>query len=87
MSQIFGIAGAALALLGCILGDYLSYIGGIAEGSGLGYFETLTLVHVGGVLEMLFEDLFSMTALFYGIALFQGYKLSFRLQMASGGQI
>ena len=87
VSQIFGIAGAALALLGCILGDYFSYIGFIASDEGLGYMETLGLIPVGEMMSLLFENLMSMTALFYGIALFEGYKLSFRVQMKSGGQI
>lgn len=85
--HIFGIAGALLALLGCILGDYLSFIGYIASDSGMSYFEMLQAVPVGEMLELIFENLLSMTALFYGIALFQGYKLSFRLQLKDGGKI
>ncbi|NDV82381.1 hypothetical protein [Bacteroides sp. 51] len=87
VSQIFGIAGAALALLGCVLGDYFSIIGFIASDEGLGYMETLSLMPVGEMIDILIENLMSMTILFYGIALFEGYKLSFRLQVKSGGQI
>lgn len=87
VSQIFGIAGAALALLGCILGDYFSIIGFIASDEGLTFMETLTLVPVGIMMENLIENLLSMTALFYGIALFEGYKLSFRVQFKNSGQI
>jgi len=87
VSQIFGIAGAALALLGCILGDYFSIIGFMASNEGQTFMETLSVKPVGYVMNLLFENLLSMTALFYGIALFEGYKLSFRVQMKSGGQI
>lgn len=87
VSQVFGIAGAALALLGCVLGDYFSYVGYIASAEGLSYMDTLTGVPVGAMMDLLFENLLSMTALFYGIALFEGYKLSFRLQIKDGGKI
>lgn len=87
ISPVFGIVGAALALLGCILGDYFSYIGYFASSEGLPYMETLALIPVGEMMEFLFENLLSMTALFYGIALFEGYKLSFRLQVKNGGKI
>ena len=87
VSQIFGVVGAALALLGCILGDYFSYIGYIASDEGLGYMETLTLIPVGEMMDLLIENLMSLTALFYGIALFEGYKLSFSLQVKTSGSI
>lgn len=87
VSPVFGVAGAALALLGCVLGDYFSYIGYIAADLELGYMETLTIMPVGEVMDLLIENLMSMTALFYGIAIFEGYKLSFRLQVKTGGQI
>lgn len=87
VSQIFGVCGALLALLGCILGDYLSIIGFVASDEGMAYMEVLKAIPVGDMMGILVENLVSMTALFYGIALFEGYKLSFRLQMKSGGKI
>lgn len=87
ISQIFGIIGALLALLGCVLGDYLSIIGIIAEVGGYSYFEALSMAPVGEVMNHILENLLSVTALFYGIALFEGYKLSFRLQLKDGGKI
>lgn len=87
VTPIFGVMGALLALLGCFLGDYLSVIGFVSSEIELPYMETLTSVPVGAVMEELLASLLSMTALFYGIALFEGYKLSFRIQIANGGQI
>lgn len=87
ISSIFGVAGALLALLGCILGDYFSIIGFIASGEQLSYMETLTLMPVSEMVGLLINNLLSMTALFYGIAVFEGYKLSFRFQVATGGKI
>ena len=87
ITPIFGVVGALLALVGCILGDYLSIIGFIASEAGMGYMDTLTSIPIDIMISALGENLLSMSALFYGIALFEGYKLSFRLQIQDGGQI
>lgn len=85
---IFGIIGAALALLSCLLGDYFSMIGYVAQEYDLSYMETLTTVPVADVISALIENMLSMTALFYGIALYEGYKLSFRAEkQPEGGKI
>lgn len=84
---VFGIMGALFALLGCILGDYLSFIGFIAREYEATYFDALVIIPPSDVFSYLFNNILSMTALFYGFALFQGYKLSFRLQINDGGKI
>lgn len=85
---IFGMIGAALALLSCVLGDYFSIVGYAAQTSGLSYMETLTNVPVADIASALIENLLSMTALFYGIAVYEGYKLSFSQQNhPKGGKI
>lgn len=85
---IFGIIGGALALLSCVLGDFFSLIGSVAQQYGLSYMETLTTVPYGEVASVLVENVVSMTALFYGIAVYEGYKLSFRKQnQPEGGKI
>lgn len=87
VTPVFGVVGALLALLGCFLGDYLSVIGFVSSETGMPYMVTLTTVPVSAVIEELLANLLSVTALFYGIALFEGYKLSFRLQIGNGGKI
>lgn len=85
---IFGIVGAALALFSCVLGDYFSMVGYVAQEYEMAYMETLTSVPVADVVSVLVENLMSMTALFYGIAIYEGYKLSFRAEkQPEGGQI
>ena len=84
---IFGIVGALLSLFGCFLGDFLSIIGFVAKEYNQPFIETLLHTDFGVMANALFKNLFSMTALFYGIALFEGYKLSFRLQIKEGGKI
>ena len=85
---IFGIIGAALSLVSCILGDFLSIIGYISQDYDMGYFEVLAGVDYGEIFSILLKNVMSMTALFYGFALYEGYKFSFRAQKhPEGGKI
>ena len=85
---IFGIIGAALSLVSCILGDFLSIIGYISQDYEMGYFQVLAGVDYGEIFSILLKNVMSMTALFYGFALYEGYKFSFRAQnQPEGGKI
>ena len=85
---IFGIIGAALALVSCILGDFLSIIGYISQSYDMGYFEVLTSADYGEIFSVMLKNMMSMTAFFYGFALYEGYKYSFRAQKRpEGGKI
>lgn len=77
---VFGVIGAALALLGCILGDFFSIIGFVAKEYDVSYMETLRNIDYKEVISAMEQNLISMTILFYGMALYEGYKLSFRKQ-------
>ncbi len=78
IDKIFGISGAILALFGCLLGNLLSIIGFVANSEGLGYFETMSLIDYAVVPEIMMETFSPMDLLFYGIAIYEGYKFSFR---------
>lgn len=85
---IFGIIGAALALVSCILGDFFSIIGYISQSYDMGYFEVLTSADYGEIFSVMLKNMMSMTAFFYGFALYEGYKYSFRAQKRpEGGKI
>ena len=85
---IFGIIGAALSLVSCILGDFLSIIGYISQDYEMGYFQVLAGVDYREIFSILLKNVMSMTALFYGFALYEGYKFSFRAQKhPEGGKI
>ena len=76
---IFGITGAALSLVSCILGDFLSIIGYISQDYEMGYFQVLAGVDYGEIFSILLKNVMSMTALFYGFALIfeEEFLLSF----------
>lgn len=78
IDQQFGIAGGAIALISCVLGNFFGIIGFIAEGEGLGFLETLTLFDYSQLVPMMTETFSGMDILFYGIAAYEGYKLAFR---------
>lgn len=85
---VFGIIGAALALISCVLGDFLSIIGYIAEDNDMSYTYVLSEVDYAQICSLLLDNLASMTLLFYGFAVYEGYKFSFRPQnQPEGGKI
>ena len=64
---IFGIIGAALSLVSCILGDFLSIIGYISQSYDMGYFEVLTSADYGEICSIMLKKMMSMTAFFLRI--------------------
>jgi hypothetical protein len=93
IDQSFGIVGAVLALLGCVLGNALAVLGIVASQENMSYSELwsrIDLPIVGGLMATTFSPI---DLLFYGIAIYEGYKLSFRqvthdeLKAASRGLI
>jgi hypothetical protein len=79
MDTIFGVVGAVCALLGCLLGNFLSIIGFFAQAEGLSFFEALAMVDISIIPEIMIETAQIMDVLFYGIAIYEGYKFSFRV--------
>ena len=78
VDSIFGYSGALLALLGCLLGNALSTIGFVAQAEGLSYFEALSVFNYAAIPELLVATFHPMDLLFYGIAVYEGYKFAFR---------
>jgi len=71
INKIFGVMGAALALIGCLLGNYFTIVHFVGEAEGLGFFDTLTKINPAITFS-------PMDLVFYGIAVYEGFKLSFR---------
>ena len=72
----FGIIGAVFALLGCVLGNFLSIYGLTAQSFGVGYFEIFGLIETSVVIDHFITNSGFMDLLFYGIALYEGYKFA-----------
>ena len=78
IEQIFGITGGIIALFSCLLGNFLSIIGYIANYENLGYFETINLFDYSELIPIMSSTFSLMDLVFYGIAAYEGYKFSFR---------
>ena len=78
IDQIFGIVGAIMALIGCLLGNLFTQVGFIAEAESMGYFEILAYLNIDTILAIYSESFSPIDILFYGIAVFEGYKFAFR---------
>ena len=80
IDQSFGYLGATLAVCGCLLGNLLSVCTLIAGQQGLS--TSAVLAHVcrdpSLIPAAMIATFRSLDLLFYGIALYEGYRLSFR---------
>ena len=79
IDSIFGFWGAGISLFSVLLGNFLSIIGFIANAEGLGYMETLFRFDYSYLPAVMGETFSIIDLVFYGIAVFEGYKFSFRL--------
>ena len=74
----FGIVGAVLSLAGCVVGNYLSACAIIAEFESVGFFDVLFAIDMQMAIDLMIESFNFMDLLFYGLAVYYGYKYSFR---------
>lgn len=78
IDKVFGIVGAALALLGCLLGNFFTLIGAYAKQESTGVFDVLVSIDYSLVPQVMIDAFSPMDLLFYGIAVYEGYRFSFR---------
>ena len=72
----FAYAGAVLALLGCVLGNLFTVVALFARQTDVGFFAVLARLRPGSAVDMLSETFQPMDLLFYGIAVYGGFKAS-----------
>src|ERR1700760_3308309 len=72
----FRILGALLALLGCVLGNFLSIVAFASDNQHISLFEGLTRVDYANVGSMMWDSLWSTDILFYAIAVYEGFRFS-----------
>ncbi len=80
LTPTYGMIGATLSLFGCLLGNVLSYGGFHAQQQGIPVVraELLLLMNPLVVAQLLADTFDPRDILFYGIAIYEGYKFSFR---------
>jgi phosphate/sulfate permease len=93
IDQSFAIMGAVLALLGCVVGNALAVLGIVANQENMRYSELWSRIDLPTMGNLMAATFSPMDLLFYAIAIYEGYKLSFRqvtddeLQAAARGMI
>ncbi len=92
ITSVFGIISAALSFLGCALGNLLTVSAMVAAQEGIPFMSVIEQLDPALIQELMVISFSPMDLLFYGIALYYGYKLAFRQltdqdlnQMLSGG--
>ncbi len=78
IDQTFGIAGAALALIGCVVGNVLTMTYFIAANEGMSFMDILVQLDIAITYELLASTFEIIDVLFYGMAVYFGYKYAFR---------
>lgn len=74
----FGILGAVLALAGCLLGNALSFVAFAAQQNGGSFADVLMTVSPAGLFSVMAQNFEAMDLLFYGIAVYEGFKFGSR---------
>ena len=77
----FGYLGAACALLGCVAGNVLSDIGFYAKVRHIGFGQALGDIDMALLAKLVDPTSHPMDLLFYGIAVYEGYKFSFKYRL------
>jgi hypothetical protein len=76
-TPVFGAVGALLSLGGCVAGNVLAITGFIANDVGQPFFSVLSQMEMAAIPSMLTETFSAIDVVFYAIAVYEGYKLSF----------
>ncbi|MDX1388960.1 MAG: hypothetical protein R3344_07200 [Acidobacteriota bacterium] len=78
IDRIFGVAGAVIALLGCLVGNFLAISGSIAARDGVSIFDTIASLAVTEILPRMVENADVFDGVFYVLAVLASYWLSVR---------
>ena len=77
VDPILGYWGAGIALLSVFIGNFLSVMWIYAKEFSIGYVEILRLFDYSYLFPVMKESFQPIDVLFYGFALYEGYKLAF----------
>jgi len=74
----FGVVGAALAFVACLFGNLFAVVGYLAKAVDGSVFQILGELDLAIAQELLAATFSPMDLLFYGLAIFEAYKLSYQ---------
>lgn len=76
--QSFGIVAAVMSLAGCVLGNVLTISYFVSLNEGIAFMDILGQLNVPIITEMLTATFEAVDVVFYGLAVYFGYKYAFR---------
>ncbi len=85
-TKAYALTGGTLALLGCVAGNIFTTIGLTAQSEGINIFQTLYLVDPMYWIEVFPKSIQPMDFLFYGIAIYEGFKFSIMAKFVQNGE-
>ena len=85
VNDIFGYIGGAFSLIGCLLGNFLSILEFRSIQGDIIYLEVFGMIDYFKIFKVMIYTFQPMDLLFYGLAIYWGYKFS--LRNLSGEQI
>jgi hypothetical protein len=74
----FGILGSVIAFVSLVFGNFLVSLGYLAKFLEISYLEMILTFKYSMTFQLLAETFSIMDILFYGIAIYEGYRFSFR---------
>ena len=78
IDRVFGLVGGGLSLAGCAAGNLLAICILISGQNGVPLLDVITGLELGIIVELMTQSFSPMDLIFYGIAVYEGYGLSFR---------
>lgn len=74
----YGIAGAALSMLAVVIGKYFTIIAFVSVEAEVGMFEVMTTLTAADIMAIFQEAFSPIDLLFYGLAIWMGFKYAFK---------
>ncbi|MCU0485588.1 MAG: hypothetical protein MUC85_05695 [Anaerolineales bacterium] len=78
IDKIFGVAGAVISLVSVVMGNFLASLGFLAKAMEISYLNVLLNFDYSMTLELMKVAFDVMDLLFYALAIYAGYRFSFR---------
>jgi hypothetical protein len=75
-TPVFGVSGAVLTLVGCLLGQMAAETELAAKQASVGFFDVLSSVGIGTIFSATIQSAGPITYFIYAIGVYEGYKLS-----------
>lgn len=88
-SLIFGLSSAVLSLIGCVLGNFLFYVGVIAQSESTAFLEVLffLITNPFSVIELFTLAFDVRDLLFYALAAYVGFRVALDTPKANSTQV